>query len=202
METKIKWNNGDGNIIAAYPGSGDAPIDISSDTPNEGIDREQTIQVATVDNTKSVDVLVKQTGLRQRFITSDGLVFCVADGGRFAVLKQGSTPDVPDEMFPATIVYTKDANANNARIANWLKENYPDMPYNIGGRYLPISDEIYIQGSLNCDGKVIGVAHWVGVYPQIILYTAESYAKFYGLRVLYDTFEGIEAGFTIEYFYD
>ena len=97
METKIKWNNGDGNIIAAYPGSGDAPIDISSDTPNEGIDREQTVQVATVDNTKSVNVLVKQPGLRQRFVTSDGLVFCVADGGRFAVLKQGSTPDVPDE---------------------------------------------------------------------------------------------------------
>lgn len=107
-----------------------------------------------------------------------------------------------ESLFPATIVYTRDANANNVKIANWLIENYPDMPYNIDGQYLPISDEIYIQGSLNCDGKVIGVAHWSGFFPQIILYTAESYAKWYGLRVTYDTHDYIEAGITIEYFYD
>ena len=87
METLIKWNQGEGNIVATYSGSGDAPIDISSDIPNVGIDREQTIQVATTDNSQSFDVIVRQEGLRQRFVTADGKIFCVANGGRMAVLK-------------------------------------------------------------------------------------------------------------------
>ena len=42
METKIKWNEGDGYITATYEGSGSGSASISSDV-NEGIDREQSI---------------------------------------------------------------------------------------------------------------------------------------------------------------
>lgn len=85
--TTIKWNVGEGNIVATYSGSGNAPISITSDT-NEGIDREQEINVSTTEgnNPKSVDVLVKQTGLREIFNASDG-GFILADGGTFNVLK-------------------------------------------------------------------------------------------------------------------
>ena len=73
----------------------DMPIDISITSVNEGIDK--TIEVDAVCGDKQSPLTLVHEGLRERFITSDGLVFCVAEGGRFAVLKQGSTPDVPDE---------------------------------------------------------------------------------------------------------
>lgn len=84
--TSIKWIEGDGSITATYDGSGDGSITITSDA-NEGIDREQTINVSTTDETKSVDVSVKQTGLREVFTASDG-DFILAEGGTLNVLKQ------------------------------------------------------------------------------------------------------------------
>ena len=88
METIIKWNEGDGNIIATYTGSGNAPINIASDVANEGIDREQTIQVATADNTRSVDVIVKQVGLREELITLDDDVLYSSDNQILGALKK------------------------------------------------------------------------------------------------------------------
>lgn len=85
METKIKWNNGEGYITATYEGSGDSLTYISSDI-NEGIHREQSIKVETTDKNISHNILITQDGLRQRFVTSDNLVFCVPEG-RFGVLK-------------------------------------------------------------------------------------------------------------------
>lgn len=81
----IQWLEGDGAITATYNGSGDGAITIISDA-NEGIDREQTINVSTTDGNKSVDILVQQTGLREAFMASDG-DFILADGGTFNVLK-------------------------------------------------------------------------------------------------------------------
>lgn len=83
METLIKWNEGDGNIVAVYNGSGDGTITFSSDVANEGIDRSQEVQV-TNDNI-NVSVIVNQIGLREIFNTADG--FTLADGGTFNVLK-------------------------------------------------------------------------------------------------------------------
>lgn len=80
-----KWNTGEGNLTATYEGSGDGSAVFSSDT-NEGIDRH--LSVAFKGGGLVVEREVAQEGLRQRFVTSDGLVFCVADGGRFAVLKE------------------------------------------------------------------------------------------------------------------
>lgn len=85
--TTIKWNVGEGNIVATYSGSGNAPISITSDA-NEGIDREQEINVSTTQgsNPQSVGVLVRQEGSREIFNASDG-EFILADGGTFNVLK-------------------------------------------------------------------------------------------------------------------
>lgn len=85
----IKWNEGDGYIVATYEGSGDGPITLTTDTPNEGIDREQEITIQTTDKNKSVNVLVKQEGLREVFMASDG-DFILADGGTYNVLKEVS----------------------------------------------------------------------------------------------------------------
>ena len=87
METKIKWNEGEGYITATYEGSGSGSASISSDV-NEGIDREQSIKVETTkgNELKSVDVSVKQYGMREVFLPSDG-DFILSDSGTFNVLK-------------------------------------------------------------------------------------------------------------------
>ena len=86
METKIKWDEGEGYITATYEGSGNGSASISSDV-NEGIDRIATINVSTTKggNPKSIDVSVKQIGLREVYVTSDG-GFGV-DGGTYNTLK-------------------------------------------------------------------------------------------------------------------
>ena len=87
METKIKWNEGEGYITATYEGSGSGSASISSDV-NEWIDREQSIKVETTkgNELKSVDVSVKQYGMREVFLPSDG-DFILADGGTYNTLK-------------------------------------------------------------------------------------------------------------------
>lgn len=85
-ETKIKWNEGEGYITAAYDGSGNGSASISSDV-NEGIDREQSIKVETTDNRVSATLVVSQEGLREKFVTADGKVFMTANGEVFGVLK-------------------------------------------------------------------------------------------------------------------
>ena len=98
METKIKWNEGEGYITATYEGSGSGSASISSDV-NEGIDREQSIKVETTDKSVSATLVVSQEGLREVFEPSDGL-FVLIDGGTFNVLKVGGdTPDVPVETY-------------------------------------------------------------------------------------------------------
>lgn len=86
-ETKIKWNEGEGYITATYKGNGNGSASISSDV-NEGIDREQSIKVETMkgNEPKSIDVSIKQYGMREVFEPSDG-EFVLADGGTFNVLK-------------------------------------------------------------------------------------------------------------------
>lgn len=97
METKIKWNEGDGYITATYEGSGSGSASISSDV-NEGIDREQSITIETTkgNNPKSESVVVTQIGRREVFLPSDG-DFILADGGTFNVLK-GKLPSGYTEL--------------------------------------------------------------------------------------------------------
>lgn len=87
--TKIKWNEGEGYITATYTGSGNGSAAISSEI-NKSIDREQYITVETTEgaNPKSVNVKVKQLGMREVFSCLDG-DFTLKDGGTFNVLKNG-----------------------------------------------------------------------------------------------------------------
>ena len=97
METKIKWNEGEGYITATYTGSSNDSPSISSDI-NEGIDREQAIKVETTDKSVSATVVVSQEGLREVFLPADG-DFILADGGTFKVLKETYTPLAYIESF-------------------------------------------------------------------------------------------------------
>jgi hypothetical protein len=95
METKIKWNEGEGHIIATYEGSGNGSASICSDI-NDGIDREQHITVSTVkgDNPKTELILVKQEGLREpfdaddeNFVTADNEIYGVIKGAKYYELE-------------------------------------------------------------------------------------------------------------------
>lgn len=91
MESEtIKWNEGEGNIVATYTGSGNGPISLTSDAPNEGLDREQLVTIRTTkgNNPKEESVLVKQPGLREEYITSDNEVYMTADNEIYGCLKQ------------------------------------------------------------------------------------------------------------------
>ena len=79
------WNDG-GSLSATYEGSGDGSAVFSSDE-YDGIDREMPVFFKA--DGLSVERTVRQEGIRQRFITADGKVFCVLDNGRFGVLKEG-----------------------------------------------------------------------------------------------------------------
>lgn len=85
MEKNIKWNEGDGNIITISSGSGDSSIPFSSNE-NIGIDRQQEVNITTKEGIKAI-LTVKQPGLREVFITSNGESFMCADGNSFNVLK-------------------------------------------------------------------------------------------------------------------
>ena len=61
METKIKWNKGDGYITASYDGSGDGAVVVTSDV-NNGDERQQYILVETEDKSISIPVFVAQKG--------------------------------------------------------------------------------------------------------------------------------------------
>lgn len=101
METKIKWNEGEGYITATYEGSGSGSASISSDI-NEGIDREQSIKVETTDKSVSATLLVSQEGLREVFEPSDGL-FVLADGGTFNVLKSSEQQKTVNQLRLALV---------------------------------------------------------------------------------------------------
>ena len=76
------------NGFEITPQSGDAganEISISVAAVNEGIDK--TVEVDAISGDKSARLTLIHEGLRQRFITADGKVFCVKGGGRLAVLK-------------------------------------------------------------------------------------------------------------------
>lgn len=87
METrKILWKEGDGYITANYEELGDSQLCISSNY-NEGIDREFSVNVRTLDNKNIERLLIKQPGLREVFTCIDG-EFITFNEGTFNVLKK------------------------------------------------------------------------------------------------------------------
>ena len=109
--------------------------------------------------------------------------------------------------FPAVIVFYQDydsPNKSNLSIAEYFLDKYPNMIVSSRGQYTPITEDVEIQGSLDCDGKVIGVAKFVEStmdYISLLFYTNKSISRFYGLKLIVkDT--SIPGGFTSEWFYD
>lgn len=78
------WNDG-GSLTATYDGSGDGSAVFSSDVA-EGLDREMNVSFVDASRSVVVERTVRQTGLREEFMASDG-EFILADGGTFNVLK-------------------------------------------------------------------------------------------------------------------
>lgn len=81
----IKWNTGEGNIVADYDQELEGTIKFTSDTVNEDLDRQQYVTVKTPDLTKQIKVT--QTGKREIFQTKSE-EFITKDG-TFNVLKDG-----------------------------------------------------------------------------------------------------------------
>lgn len=78
------WNDG-GSLSVAYDGDRDGSAVFSSDVA-EGLDREMNVSFVDASRSVVVERTVRQTGLREEFMASDG-EFILADGGTFNVLK-------------------------------------------------------------------------------------------------------------------
>lgn len=146
METKIKWNEGDGYITATYEGSGSGSASISSDV-NEGIDREQSIKVETTDKSVSATLVVSQEGLREVFTPSDG-EFILADGGTFNVLK-GETQQ---EGMNVVLLVNADNGQTGIDVYNYMMDNSEVFSFNEGLSYLwtaKDSDNIMLSGTFD-----------------------------------------------------
>ena len=78
------WNDG-GALTVTYDGSSEGSAVFSSDTA-EGLDREMNVSFVDKNRSVFVERTVKQEGLREVFMASDG-DFLLADGGTFNVLK-------------------------------------------------------------------------------------------------------------------
>lgn len=89
-ELKKPWNDG-GSLSVAYTGDRDGSAVFSSD-PYEGIDRVQSVVFRDAGKTVAIEKLVKQDGIRQAIGLYGGGVFRLANGGRFGVLRGGTTP--------------------------------------------------------------------------------------------------------------
>lgn len=88
--TKIPWGDSTGgNIVLTYTGVGSGSLSISSDTPNEGLDREKTITLQTTNpgDKVTVSLTVRQSGRRIELCDSSGMVLLTSDSQTLNVLK-------------------------------------------------------------------------------------------------------------------
>lgn len=90
----IPWNVGEGSIVASFSGEGDGAISLTSSVENVSLDREQIITITATRGDAQEQLTVRQPGLREVFMASDG-DFILADGGTFNVLKI-RPPRVPE----------------------------------------------------------------------------------------------------------
>ena len=83
-----QWNDGD-NLTVTYTGSGNGQAVFTSEI-NESLDKEIVVIVKTTqgNNIDEKNVLVKQVGLREEYITTDDEVYETADGEIYGILKQ------------------------------------------------------------------------------------------------------------------
>ena len=110
--------------------------------------------------------------------------------------------DGEENLFPAILIPAdEEGNATNASIATYFLENYPNMVVSMFGQYTPIVEDVTIEGSNFCDGKVIGVAKWSesSSYKALLFYTQNGKNNFMAFKViLYEENSITKAGLTSE----
>ena len=157
-----QWADG-GSLSVAYDGDRDGSAVFSSDS-YEGIDRE--MPVTFKGGGLSVERIVRQEGIRERFITADGKVFCILDGGRFGVLKGGFEPDEPPTMETYTrLTYIECTGAQYINTGYVVQED-------------DVIDMYYISTSTSsADKALFGVAEsGNGIWTTI--YSNAAYVRF------------------------
>lgn len=87
-EIRIPWKSGNGNIIIAQTAP-NGVVSVMSDTPNDGLDRSQSVVFTTTGgvNQATVKTRIFQEGKREVFNASDG-GFILAGGSTFNVIKE------------------------------------------------------------------------------------------------------------------
>lgn len=89
VKSNTDWSvllNEDGNFITTrYEGNNSGPIYFTA-SYNDDLDREITSIISTLDNKISVELLIKQEGLREVFTCTDG-AFITSDNSTYNVLK-------------------------------------------------------------------------------------------------------------------
>ena len=126
---------------------------------------------------------------------------CYVEQTKGVVIKPHIKP-----VFIITACEYPNSNTTNAEIGEYFSKKYPNMYIGTNGEYTPITEDVTISGTRNCDGKVIGIARWTEwsewtINKFIVFYTINSISKFYSLRVSVDTID-VPIGSTFEYFYD
>lgn len=129
-----QWSDG-GSLLVTYDGDPEGSAVFSSEI-NEGIDRELSVTFKA--GGLSVERTVQQTGMREQFVTADGLVFNAADG-LFAVLKPEFVAPVEPESPYTFVEYLQSDGKQVIDIGYVLTAddvitlNYSDPPANVTG---------------------------------------------------------------------
>lgn len=112
-----------------------------------------------------------------------------------------------DSIFPATIYPHNSCEVDNIinyNIAKYFINTYPNMVVgNFGSNYTPITEDVTIEGSSLCDGKVLGVKKFSSSteYEAVLFYTQNSVNNLHALRVTAN-YLGTSKGTTTVWFFD
>ena len=126
---------------------------------------------------------------------------------RRRALLAASKPQGGNSMFPATIYFHDNHDVDNIinyNIAKYFINTYPNMAVGMfGSNYTPITEDVTIEGSRRCDGKVLGVKKFNSdpEYESVLFYTQNGINKLHAFRVFTNT-PGVQKGLTAEWFYD
>lgn len=123
---------------------------------------------------------------------------------RRRVLLAASEASGGDSIFPATIYPDSGENIINYNIAKYFIDTYVNMVVGKwGSNYTPITEDVTIEGSRSCDGKVLGVKKFDSdpEYESVLFYTQNSINNLHAFRVITNTID-VPKGYTIEWMYD
>lgn len=148
------------NGFIIEPQSGEAganEISISVPSINEGIDK--IVEVDAVCGDQNDRLTLVHEGLRQRFITSDGQVLCLADGGRFAVLKsKKSIPYLEFEALEDGLTFSM----TNSTIQYSLDgTSWTSLPANTTSEAVNVGEKVYLKATGLTPNSSSGIGRFI-----------------------------------------